>query len=173
MRINKEAMPEASAEKSESKRFGLPDKAIVVILGMIVVVMFFQVFFRYALNNSLTWAEEITRFLFIWLVFLGTVINIRDKWNIGVDVLAGLLPNSFTRRLLLLDLFLVLAFLIFLTVSGFIWVYSSRGSYSSAVGWPLNLVLYGALPATSVLGCYYCVINIAHLFHRRREEKET
>src|SRR3990170_4887410 len=95
--------PSAKTEINQTdqirKSIAVPDMILAAILGVIVIVMFLQVFFRYALNNSLTWNEEITRFLFIWLVFLGTALNIRDKWNIGVDLLAGLLPKSYSLRL--------------------------------------------------------------------------
>jgi TRAP-type C4-dicarboxylate transport system permease small subunit len=157
-------------EQSKVTPLTWPDKALAFIMGLIAGETFLQIFFRYVLNNSLTWTEEITRFLFIWLVFLGTAINIRDRWNIGVDVLASVLPKSYRRHLPLLDMLLVLGFLIFLVLTGFVWVYLSRGSYSSAVGLPFNIVLYGALPLTSVLGCYYCLINLKKLRKTEREE---
>lgn len=162
---------QAPMEQPERTAPGIPDKLLAFIMGLIVVVTFLQVFFRYALNDSLTWSEEVTRFLFIWLVFLGTVVNIRDRWNIGVDLLASLLPKSYTRPLALLDLLLVLGFLIFLVITGFIWVYYSRGAYSSATSLPLNVVLYGALPFTSVLGCYYCLLNIKEMIRSEEGEK--
>lgn len=40
------------------------------MLGIIVVVMGVQVFFRYVLNNSLIWAEELCRYLLVWISFL-------------------------------------------------------------------------------------------------------
>lgn len=160
-------------DRLKKRSLSIADKVLVFILGLIVVIMFLQVFFRYALNNSLTWTEEITRFLFIWLVFLGTVINIRDRWNIGVDLLASLLPESYTRPLLMFDQLLVLAFLIFLVTSGFTWVFYSHGAYSSAVALPINLALYGALPITSVLGCYYSFVELKKMMRPEREENEV
>lgn len=149
------------------------DKVLAFVMGLIVVIMFLQVFFRYALNNSLTWTEEITRFLFIWAVFLGTAINIRDRWNIGVDVVASLLPKSWARYFELFDEWLVLAFLLFLVVTGFIWIYAVRGTYSSAVELPINIVLYAALPVTSLLGVYYCVRNLIKGKKSEGEEREV
>lgn len=164
---------EKTTESIKEKSMALPDLILAGIMAAIVLIMFFQVFFRYVLNNSLTWSEEITRFLFIWVVFLGTALNIRDKWNIGVDVLVGILPRSFARSFHLLDLLFVLGFLIFLAVGGFIWMYYSGGSYSSALGLPLNLVLYGALPVTAVLGCHYTFIRIKKTFDPNSGEKGT
>lgn len=45
--------------------------ACCVIFASIVVVVLTAVFFRYVLNSSLMWGEELARYLSIWLVFLG------------------------------------------------------------------------------------------------------
>jgi TRAP-type C4-dicarboxylate transport system permease small subunit len=49
----------------------------------------------------------------------------------------------------------VCAFQLMLTVLGFMWVWSTRGTYTSALQWPLNLFFYAALPCTSALGVWY------------------
>jgi len=139
----------------KNERMGFLDLILSVILGLIVVVMFAQVIFRYAFNNSLTWSEEVVRFLFIWLVFIGASILIRDKWHIGVDFFVDLLPSGWKKRVQLMDTLLIVCFLIFLSISGFFWMYYTRGTVSSALGLPLNIILYGALPISSLLGILY------------------
>lgn len=150
-----------------------PDDIILaILLGTIVAVMFFQVFFRYILNNSLSWSEEVVRFLFIWLTFLGAALNIRDKWHISVDFFVNILPKKWREAMVLFNSILLLLFLFFLAIGGFIWVYFSEGASSSALGLPLHLTLYGALPVTSMLGSYYAIRNIKKRLHILREEKK-
>lgn len=150
--------PDKIASKNRCLR--LADTILAVLLGVIVIVMFAQVFFRYALNNSLSWSEEIVRFLFIWLTFFGAALNIRDQWHIRVDFFVNRLPERGSRWVFLAGSVLVLVFLLFLVGGGFVWVYYTEGAASSAIGLPLNLVLYGALPVTSMAGCYYAIRNI-------------
>ena len=46
-----------------------------------------QVFFRYVLNQSLFWSEELARYLLVWLTFLGATVAYRRKAHPGIDVL--------------------------------------------------------------------------------------
>lgn len=139
------------------KRLFLIDGVLAGILGVIVSIMVIQVFFRYILNNSLIWSEELVRFLFIWLTFLGAAINIRDKWHIGVDYILTLLPGPWVHRVNKINCYISLIFLVFLTIGGFYWMFLSAGTRSSVLGLPINWILYGALPITSFLGCFYTI----------------
>jgi len=57
-------------------------------LGLtMAVVVAAQVFFRYVLNHSLFWSEELARFLLVWLTFLGASVAYYRKAHPGVDVL--------------------------------------------------------------------------------------
>ncbi len=138
-----------------SAKPGFIDLALGTILGLIVVIMFAQVIFRYILNNSLTWSEEVVRFLFIWLTFLGASILIRERWHIGVDFFMNLPKKYWSLRLQLINTFLVVCFLIFLSISGVLWMYFTRGTVSSALELPLNIIFYGALPVSSFFGVLY------------------
>ncbi len=51
------------------------------------VVVAAQVFFRYGLNHSLFWSEELARFLLVWLTFLGASVAYYRKAHPGVDIL--------------------------------------------------------------------------------------
>ena len=42
----------------------------VVLLAAMSILIVVQVFFRYALNNSLSWTEELARYMFIWLIYI-------------------------------------------------------------------------------------------------------
>ena len=70
-------------------------------LSMILVVAS-QVFFRYVLNHSLFWSEELARFQLVWLSFLGASVAYRRKVHPGIDVLTSGMPviirKIFARR---------------------------------------------------------------------------
>ena len=64
--------------------------------AFLMVLMVFclgaQVFFRFVLNASLTWSEELSRFAFIWLVYMGAVLGAKERIHIRVTAFHHLLP---------------------------------------------------------------------------------
>ena len=58
--------------------FHLLKLAIVVCLALMVVLVFGNVVLRYALNMGITVSEELSRFLFVWMTFLGAIIAFRE-----------------------------------------------------------------------------------------------
>lgn len=66
----------------------------VVLLAATMTLLFVQTFMRYAFNYSLSWAEELARYMCIWMAFLGSGIGIRDNIHVGFDLLKNKLPDS-------------------------------------------------------------------------------
>ena len=56
-----------------------------------------QVFFRYVLNQSLFWSEELARYLLVWLTFLGATVAYRRKVHPGIDVLVARMPPAMQK----------------------------------------------------------------------------
>jgi TRAP-type C4-dicarboxylate transport system permease small subunit len=56
-----------------------------------------QVFFRYGLNHSLFWSEELARYLLVWLTFLGASVAYRRNLHPGIDIVVVRMPASFQR----------------------------------------------------------------------------
>lgn len=71
------------------------EEAFLVIFSVImVVVIALQVFMRYVMDASLTWSEELARYCFIWLVYLGISYGVKKQRHIKVDVMLLLLSNK-------------------------------------------------------------------------------
>jgi TRAP-type transport system small permease protein len=62
---------------------------LVVLLALMVLLVFGNVVLRYALNSGITVSEEVSRWLFVWLTFLGAVIAIREHAHLGSDMLVS------------------------------------------------------------------------------------
>ncbi len=148
------------------------DKTIALIFGVIVSIMFIQVVFRYIFNNSLSWSEELIRFLFVWLTFLGGALAINNKSHIAVEFFIELLPVKYLKYTKIFNLILITAFFASMVVIGGCWVYHSRGLQSSALGLPVNIVLYGALPLTSMLGVWYGIKRLKENWSELKDKKQ-
>jgi len=71
---------------------------IAAALALMVVLVFGNVFMRYAFNSGFTLSEELSRWLFVWLTFMGAVVALRSKSHLGTDMLVGKL-GPFGKKL--------------------------------------------------------------------------
>ena len=63
-----------------------------VALMVMVVLVFGNVVLRYGFNSSITVSEEVSRWLFVWVTFMGAVVALREHTHLGTDVLVSRLP---------------------------------------------------------------------------------
>ena len=70
------------------------DAMLAIFLALMGIFIFGNVFLRYVLNMGLTWAEEMSRFLFVWLVFLGAIRAMKDNAHLGFTSLVQKLPET-------------------------------------------------------------------------------
>lgn len=63
-----------------------------LFMGGLLFTLFLQVFTRYVLNDPLSWTEEVARYLYVYIVFLGASAAISDRTHVGIDYFAKLLP---------------------------------------------------------------------------------
>ena len=138
----------------------ITDNILAILLGLIVVIMFTQVLFRYAFNNSLSWTEEIAKFIFVWITFIGAALCFREKMHLGVDFLIRKLPRKFSKYQLVVNTLLIVLFNGLMVLIGFSWVINVSGTLSPAVGLPLNIVFYAALPVSAVISVIYGVVRL-------------
>ncbi len=81
---------------------------IVALLGGMVVLVFGNVVLRYALNSGITVSEELSRWFFVWMTFLGAVIGLREHAHLGTDLLIGRLGRTGKRACLVVSQLLML-----------------------------------------------------------------
>ncbi|MDE0532942.1 MAG: TRAP transporter small permease [Albidovulum sp.] len=75
------------------------ERAIAVILGLMVIVTFINVVMRYGFSASFIWSLEITLVLFSWLVLLGMSYCVKKRAHLGVDALVNIVSRKWKRIL--------------------------------------------------------------------------
>ena len=65
---------------------------MVVCLALMVVMVFGNVVLRYGFNSGITLSEELSRWLFVWMTFLGALVALRSHGHLGTDTLVARLP---------------------------------------------------------------------------------
>ncbi len=91
---------------------------LVVSLASIAILIFLQVFMRYVVQNSLSWSEELVRWLFVWFIWLGISYGYKERKHVAVTIVSGKLSQ---KGQLYLGLFLsavMLVFFAYLAVRG-------------------------------------------------------
>lgn len=86
------------------------DGIALIILAVLVLVVGLQIFARYVLNHSLFWSEELARYLFIYLVFLGAAIMLRKNRHIQVSFFTKSLAPSLQKIVAIFVDVILLAF---------------------------------------------------------------
>lgn len=71
------------------KGFHALEALLVLMLAAMLVMVFANVVLRYGFGSGITVSEEISRFLFVWLIFLGSVPVMRQHGHLGVEVFVG------------------------------------------------------------------------------------
>ena len=77
----------------------LTKASIIVISVAMVAVTLAQVIFRYVIAAPLPWSEEMARYCFVWIVFLGGALGLARGIHLGVDLLVNALPEGARRAM--------------------------------------------------------------------------
>jgi len=143
-------------EPIDLSRYRFEDWIAFAIFWLLALVIFYQFFTRYALNDSASWTEEIARYLLICTAFVGAAINVRKNNHIQVDFFYRLMPRAMGRALSTLVDGLRLAFLaaaVFLTIELMTKIGSQR---MAVVDLPMGLV-YGVVTFGFALMTYRAI----------------
>ena len=124
-------------------------------MALATLITFGAVVMRYSTGSGISWAQELTIYLFIWMAKFGAAYGVRTGIHVGVDVLVRKLAparqNSFVRLGLSLGAFFT-ATVAFLGVKFVLFIYGA-GQTSPDLGWPM-WIIYLAIPLGSSLMCY-------------------
>src|SRR3954451_25405836 len=71
--------------------------AVALCLAVMVVLVIGNVVLRYGFNSGITASEELSRWLLVWLTFLGAIVAVREHAHLGVDSLVRMLPATGKR----------------------------------------------------------------------------
>ncbi len=130
----------------------IEEKLLVYSLIFNVILVFSQVVMRSVFNLSLSWSEELSRYIFIWQIWLGTSIAIKENKHINVELIYGLVKSKKNQRIIsVIGILIWLIFSVFLVQAGTQLALSmiKRNVLSSGMRIPLYIV-YMALPVSSL-----------------------
>jgi TRAP-type transport system small permease protein len=109
--------------------------AIALALALMVVLVFGNVVLRYGFNSGITLSEEVSRWLFVWLTFLGAIVALKEHGHLGSDMLVSRLP-LFGKKLCLV---VGQALMLYIT-----WLMFSGSLQQTRINWDVEAPVTGA-----------------------------
>lgn len=127
----------------------------VILLSTIVIVTTMQVISRYLLDLPNGWAEELVRFLFIWLVFFGASAGVKRKSHIKVEFFLERMSPLWKKITSITANVIVIGVLLLLIYQGT--MLTTRMSTVSAISLPITWgYVYSAVP----IGCLFILFRV-------------
>lgn len=135
----------------------LEEVVMIALLTGMVVIMIVQIFFRYALGLSLSWSEEITRYLFVWSAFMSVSFCTKHAISIRIDQLIRMFSRRGRAMVKIFNLTVECAFFVYMIPFAYRYLLSTveSGQVSPACGIPMYWVQAAPLVCFSL-----CVVRI-------------
>ncbi|EUB98777.1 Tripartite ATP-independent periplasmic transporter DctQ component [Rhizobium sp. CF080] len=134
--------------------FGTLEKLLIAALALMVILIFGNVVLRYGFNSGITLSEELSRFIFVWLIFIGAFLTLRDRAHLGVNSLVRAMPFKAQRAVRIGGDIATLICCYLLGLGAWRQVLDNLENYSPVAGIPLGWVYFS---------CVLCCIGMAVL----------
>lgn len=120
----------------------LEEFILVILLIAMAVIMGIQVFFRYALGMSLSWSEELTRYLFIWCGFISVSYCSKKCLSIKIEQFVAMFPRRIKAVLKVVNHTIELLFFIYMIPFAYSYMMSAvtSGQVSPACSIPIYYI---------------------------------
>ncbi|WP_405380357.1 TRAP transporter small permease [Maribacter sp. LLG6340-A2] len=144
---------------------------LVLVLGAMAVIVAGNVFFRFILNASLYWADELAQILLVWLTFLGAALAVKEKSHYMLNFLIEKLNGNtkkfcwFFQQVMILTAIAILLY--YSTIVSFkirLWVMPATEIS--------RFFVYAACPIGCLMMLYYSILNIISSYKKSEFEKD-
>ncbi len=136
------------------KIIGAINKFFIVFTAFLMVLMvidvFLQVLFRFVIEKPLSWTEEVSRYLFVWIIWIGSGVVLAEKGHVGIDILVSRFSKEWRRRMEIIIYLLFLVPLSAMAYEGIALANLNMNQPSAALRMPMGIP-YAAIPISAIL----------------------
>ena len=136
--------------------------AMVLCLAVMLVMVFGNVILRLFFNTGIDLSEEIPRFAFVWMTFLGAIVGMRRRAHLGVDVVVRMLPALGRRVCLALSQLVMLVCCVYIVYGTYLQHDIIKGN-ASPVAQLSMLWVFGVSYLTGSAIGLICLSNLLRL----------
>lgn len=138
----------------------LEEVFLVILMAAAVIIVSAQIITRFILKTPLPWSEEVARYIFIWLVWVGAAFATKERKHIRIDVVVNKLPQIGQKACTIISTIIWIGFTIFMVYISFIMTSSvmSGGQTGTGSGIPM-WIPYSAIPVGMALMLFRILQN--------------
>lgn len=125
-----------------------------IALGIMIILIIIQVFFRYVIGQPLVATQEIVRYSMVWVVMLGSTVAIRNRSHIRVSFFVDLLPKKIKKIIVFLGYIMVVIFSLILVFNGWNLTLRAMAQMATSTKIPLGYIIV-SLPICGLLSAIY------------------
>lgn len=150
----------------------LEEYVLVWSLMFSVFLIFLQVVMRYVFRNSLSWSEELARYVFLWQIWLGASFAVKEHRHLRIEMIVDRLHGRNRQFFELFVLLIWFGFSVFLALKGseLSMLLFKRGQVSPAMRIPMGFA-YASVPVGCTLMSIRLVLEMWRLFMPSRREE--
>ena len=133
------------------------EAVIAMCLAVMVVLVFGNVMLRYGFNSGITLSEELSRWLFVWMTFMGAIVALQERSHLGTDMVVAKL--SMTGKKICLGLtHLLMLFICWLLFKGS-WDQALVNWESNSAVMEVSMAIFYASGAVCAVSCALILVN--------------
>lgn len=146
---------------------------LVAVFSVMVVLIFAQVLMRYVFEASLSWSEELARYMFLWIIWLGSSFAAREKAHISLDFVTSRLSPKTKHVVWIIKTLIWIGFTVFLAYISFklTYIIFDRGQLSPALRIPMGYA-YASIPFGVTMMLVRIIQNLIKDFLERKRSNE-
>ena len=148
-------------DKIADKLFKGIDYFTGILTGLMVLFVFLNVVLRTFFNSGLTWSEELARYLFVFVIYIGAISAMRANAHLGVDTLISRMKPQVQMVMYVVSQLIIMALMVILVQGSLKMVAQNTQSRTAALGIP-----YAFLSAVGILtGVAIAIMAILNIVH--------
>ena len=131
-----------------------------LLMTALLLLVSLQVLSRYFLSSPTTWTSEVSRFCFIWISFLGTIVVFREREHLNIDILLVMFPNKVKSGVDVLVSLMNFCLFVGITIAGVQLIIDGALDQTSPVLSINYGVVYAIIPLTGLILAFFQICQL-------------
>lgn len=144
--------------------------SLILMLAVTVILVFFNVILRYVFNSGISTTEELSRFLFVWITFIGSILAFKENSHVNIDVFLKKFSTKYRHYIFVFINLIMIICCILIIIGSYQQMTINFNNLSPISGIPTGINFFASLIMGLSIGLIL-IIRIIKSFHSSRLDK--